>query len=77
MTADVIDALVAKLAASPTYAEDMDRRDVASHTPRAETMDRVLTLLDERYGGPAGWLESARLRRRRAGRAAGPAAGLS
>lgn len=56
MTADVIDALVAKLAASPTYAEDMQRRDVTVHTPRAETMDRVLALLDERFGGPAGWL---------------------
>jgi protein tyrosine/serine phosphatase len=56
MTADVIDALVAKLAASPTYAEDMATRDVASHTPRAETMDRLLTLLDERFGGAAGWL---------------------
>ncbi|SFK40096.1 tyrosine-protein phosphatase [Geodermatophilus ruber] len=56
MTADVIDALVAKLAASPTYAEDMVRRDVASHTPRAETMDRLLALLDERHGGPLGWL---------------------
>jgi protein-tyrosine phosphatase len=58
MTADVIDALVAKLAASPTYAEDMERRDVASHTPRAESMDRVLTLLDERHGGPIGWLDA-------------------
>jgi protein-tyrosine phosphatase len=57
LTADVIDALVAKLAASPTYAEDMEQRDVASHTPRAETMDRLLTVLDERFGGPAGWLE--------------------
>jgi protein-tyrosine phosphatase len=56
MTADVIDALVAKLAASPTYAEDMETRDVAVHTPRAETMDRLLTLLDERHGGPLGWL---------------------
>jgi protein tyrosine/serine phosphatase len=56
MTADVIDALVAKLAASPTYAEDMERRDVDRHTPRAETMERVLALLDERHGGPAGWL---------------------
>jgi protein tyrosine/serine phosphatase len=72
MTADVIDALVGKLAASPTYAEDMARRDVASHTPRADTMDRVLTLLDERFGGPLGWLdahdfgpaEQARLRAR-------------
>jgi protein-tyrosine phosphatase len=57
MTADVIDALVAKLAASPTYAEDMTRRDVASHTPRAETMQRVLELVDERFGGPTAWLE--------------------
>ncbi|TFV52010.1 tyrosine-protein phosphatase [Blastococcus sp. TF02A-35] len=56
LTAEVIDAIVARLAASPTYAEDMVSRDVASHTPRAETMDRVLTLLDERFGGPLGWL---------------------
>jgi protein tyrosine/serine phosphatase len=58
MTADVIDALVAKLAASPTYAEDMEQRDIASHTPRAETMDRLLTVLDERFDGPVGWLEA-------------------
>jgi len=57
-TAEVIDALVAKLAGSPTYAEDMTRRDVASHTPRAESMRRVLELLDERWGGPIGWLET-------------------
>jgi protein tyrosine/serine phosphatase len=58
MTADVIDALVAKLATSPTYAEDMERRDVASHTPRADTMARLLALLDERHGGPVGWLDA-------------------
>ena len=58
MTAEIIDALVAKLAASPTYAPDMDPSDITSHTPRAETMDRVLTLLEERFGGPAGWLEA-------------------
>jgi protein tyrosine/serine phosphatase len=57
MTAEIIDALVAKLGASPTYADDMVTRDVASHTPRAATMDRVLALFDERYGGPAGWLD--------------------
>jgi protein-tyrosine phosphatase len=56
MTAEIIDALVAKLAASPTYAADMEHRDVALHTPRAETMARVLSLLDERHNGPAGWL---------------------
>jgi protein tyrosine/serine phosphatase len=58
MTADVIEALVARLAASATYAEDMVQRDIASHTPRAETMDRLLTVLDERFGGPVGWLEA-------------------
>ncbi|MBM7806319.1 protein tyrosine/serine phosphatase [Geodermatophilus bullaregiensis] len=56
MTADVIEDLVAKLRDSPTYAEDMSRRDVASHTPRAETMRRLLELLHERHGGPLGWL---------------------
>ena len=34
----------------------MAARDVAVHTPRAETMDRILTLLEERHGGPLGWL---------------------
>jgi hypothetical protein len=58
LTAEVIDGVVARLAASPTYAEDMEKRDVASHTPRAETMHRVLALLDERWGGAAGWLEA-------------------
>ncbi|MQA32901.1 tyrosine-protein phosphatase [Modestobacter roseus] len=56
-TAEIIDALVAKLASSSTYAEDMTRRDVASHTPRAESMRRVLEVLDQRWGGPVGWLE--------------------
>ncbi|MGY1741319.1 MULTISPECIES: tyrosine-protein phosphatase [unclassified Blastococcus] len=56
MTADVIEALVAKLASSPTYRGDMDHSDLARHTPRADTMARVLDLLDERHGGPAGWL---------------------
>ena len=57
-TAEIIEALVAKLAASPTYAEDMTTRGVAVHTPQAATMRRVLELLDERWGGPAGWLQA-------------------
>jgi protein tyrosine/serine phosphatase len=58
MSAEVIHALVAKLAASPTYVADMERRDVTSHAPRADTMIRVLALLDERHGGPIGWLDA-------------------
>ena len=57
-TAEVIEALMAKLAASPTYAEDAANRDIADHTPRADTMRRVLDLLDERWGGPVGWLDA-------------------
>jgi protein-tyrosine phosphatase len=56
MTAEVIDAVVARLAATSTYAEDM-ARPVDHHTPRAETMRRVLELVDQRWGGPLGWLE--------------------
>jgi protein-tyrosine phosphatase len=58
LSAEAIDGVVARLSASPTYAEDMARRDPSTHTPRAETMDRVLTLLDQRWGGPIGWLET-------------------
>ena len=58
LTAEVIDDVVARLAASRTYAEDMSSRDVASHTPRAATMARVLEVVDERFGGPLGWLEA-------------------
>lgn len=58
MSGDVIDGIVARLAATSTYGGDMERRDTAAHTPRRETMDRVLELLDERYDGPIGWLDA-------------------
>ena len=58
-TGERIGALMARLRASPTYAEDLGDRADAAHAPRAETMERVLELLDERHGGPLGWLEQA------------------
>jgi protein tyrosine/serine phosphatase len=58
LSGDVIDAILARLAATPTYGGDMERRTSAAHAPRRETMDRVLQLLDERYGGPIGWLDT-------------------
>jgi protein tyrosine/serine phosphatase len=48
--------LVARLRASPTYGADLRGRTLDSHRPRAETMARVLELVDERHGGPVGWL---------------------
>jgi protein tyrosine/serine phosphatase len=58
-TGERIGALMARLRASPTYADDLRHRADAAHAPRAETMERVLDLLDERHGGPLGWLEQA------------------
>lgn len=58
-TGDRLEAVIARLRASPTYEADMDSRPADSHRPRARTMIRFLEVLDERFGGPVGWLESA------------------
>ena len=58
LSGEVIDAIIARLRATPTYGGDTAQRNTADHAPRRETMDRVLELLDERYGGPLGWLET-------------------
>jgi hypothetical protein len=50
-TDERIDAIVARLAASPTYAGDIHLDQTDRHRPRAETMERVLELID-----PHDWL---------------------
>jgi len=50
-TDERIDAIVARLAASPTYAGDIHVEQTDRHRPRAETMERVLELVDV-----PGWL---------------------
>ncbi len=55
-TSERIDRIVARLASSPTYAHEMQTDDPQHHAARPESMARVLELLDERHGGPAGWL---------------------
>jgi len=67
-TGERIEALMARLLASPTYAADLDGRPVHGHAPRRETMERVLDVLDDN-GGALGWLD-------RAGFGAGDAAAL-
>jgi protein-tyrosine phosphatase len=57
-TAERISAIMARLRASPTYAQDLDDEPDGSHAPRAETLEGVFEVLDARYGGPLGWLES-------------------
>jgi protein-tyrosine phosphatase len=55
-TGERIGAVLDRLRASATYAPDLDGMPDDVHTPHPETMDRVLAVLDERHGGPAGWL---------------------
>lgn len=74
-TSERIDRVVARLAASPTYAADMRTEDPQHHAATPATMARILELLDERHGGAAGWLaehgfgedDAAALRARLAG----------
>jgi protein-tyrosine phosphatase len=58
-TADRLPALLARLRASDTYRDDMNSRPDDAHRPRAVTMEQFLAHLDQQYGGPLGWLESA------------------
>jgi hypothetical protein len=55
-TAERIEAIVARLAASPTYAGEVDSADAQRHAPKPGTMERLLALVDERHGGAGGWL---------------------
>jgi protein-tyrosine phosphatase len=58
-TGERIAPLMARLRASPTYSADLHGRSDEAHAPRPETMARVLRVLDERHGGPLGWLDEA------------------
>jgi len=57
VTGDRLDAILARLRSSPTYAQDLDSRPADTHRPHAYTMEKFLTILDERHDGPIGWLE--------------------
>ncbi|HVV09536.1 tyrosine-protein phosphatase [Amycolatopsis sp.] len=51
-----IDAILARLKASSTYAADLSKRPTPDQTPRGETMTLFLDQVDRRYGGVATWL---------------------
>jgi protein-tyrosine phosphatase len=56
-TGERLEAILARLRSSTTYAQDLDSRPADTHMPHAYTMEKFLTILDERHGGPLGWLE--------------------
>ncbi|QGN56955.1 tyrosine-protein phosphatase [Nostocoides sp. HKS02] len=55
-SAERIEQIVARLLPRPAYGEALRDQPLAHHTPRAETMERILTVLAQRHGGAAGWL---------------------
>jgi protein-tyrosine phosphatase len=50
--------IMARLAATPVYAADLEGRSLDSHAARRETMETFLADLDARFGGPSGWLRA-------------------
>jgi len=55
-SAERIEAITRRLLASPTYRGELEGQDPARLAPRPGTMDRVLEILDDRFGGSARWL---------------------
>jgi protein tyrosine/serine phosphatase len=55
-TAERLERIIARLSSRPAYADNLRGRPLEDHLPRPETMGRILSVLDERYGGAAGWL---------------------
>ncbi len=55
-TGERLEAILARLRADPVYAEDLDSRPADTHRPHPRTMEKFLAAVDERFGGPLGWL---------------------
>jgi protein-tyrosine phosphatase len=55
-TRERIGAIFARLLSSRTYRPELEGHDPQTHAPIPGTMDRVLELVDERFGGSAEWL---------------------
>jgi protein-tyrosine phosphatase len=57
-TAERIDAIMARLVSSPTYRSELVGHDPQAHAPVRGTMERVLDIVDEGFGGSAAWLSA-------------------
>lgn len=55
-TAERIDAIVARLASSPTYRAELQGHDPQRQAPLRGTMERFLHLVDDHFGGSLAWL---------------------
>ena len=57
-TAQRIEAIMARLLSSPTYRSELEGHDAQAHAPIPGTMERVLEIVDDGFGGSAQWLSS-------------------
>jgi protein-tyrosine phosphatase len=55
-TRERIDAIMIRLVSSSTYRAELEGHDPQRHAPVPGTMERVLELVDERFGGSTPWL---------------------
>ncbi|QKW36165.1 tyrosine-protein phosphatase [Actinomadura sp. NAK00032] len=55
-TGERLEAVLRRLRGSDTYAADLDSRPADTHRPHAAIMEKLLTRVDEEYGGTLGWL---------------------
>jgi protein-tyrosine phosphatase len=52
-----LELILRRLRASDTYRDDLDSRPADDHMPRPRYIEQFLAVLDDRFGGPLGWLE--------------------
>ena len=57
-TGERIEAILARLVSSPTYRAELEGHDPQQHAPVTGTIERLLELVDERFGGSAAWLSA-------------------
>ena len=57
-TAERIERIIERLSSRPAYADNLRDRPLEDHTPRPETMARILEVLADRHGGAQGWLQA-------------------
>ena len=57
-TADRIERIMERLVSSSTYREEVEGHDPHTLAPAPGVMERVLEIVDERFGGTVAWLSA-------------------
>ncbi|MGN9841746.1 tyrosine-protein phosphatase [Nonomuraea sp. H19] len=55
-TGERLELILKRLRASDTYRGDLDSRPADDHLPRERYLEQFFGVLDDRFGGPMGWL---------------------